>query len=459
MVLQPQLDVQSDTPLYRQLYEYIRSAIDQGALGVGERLPATRELAGHLGLNRTTVSAAYELLESNGLIRGHVGRGSFVAARSVPQDGISFAASRPAAELFPLDEFRQTCEEVIHGPEATAILQLGPPNGYAPLREYLLAQARASGDAGAKDDVLITSGCQQAMDLVSRVLAGAGEPVAVEDPVYPGLRSAFHQHSRLIGLPVDTTGLDVDAAEQTIRSNAPRLTVLSPDFQNPTGTTLSEHNRRRLLTAGVEIGTRIIENDVYGDLRYGGERIRTVRSLDLDCGTILLRSFSKVAFPGLRVGWIIGTRDVIRKLAEAKRWCDLHTDQLSQAVLLRFAETGRLARHRERVLKEGTERLRATLQACAEHLPAGSRFSRPEGGMHLWVELPGGIDTGEVLGRAQAAGVSYLPGNYFGVARDHSHALRLSFAGLAPAQIEKGIASLGAILKQELERAPEPVLV
>ena len=460
MLPKPQLDPASEIPLYRQLYDFIRGSIDDGTLPLGSRLPATRELAGQLGLNRTTVSAAYELLETEGLIRGHVGRGSFVSARSAVEPGISFAASRPSAGLFPLDEFRETCQEVLAGPEAAAILQLGAPNGYGPLREYLLEAARSAGEAAPGDDILITSGCQQALDLVRRALIGAGDSVAVEDPVYPGLRMAFQQGgTRLLGIPVGLRGLDVDALERTLATERPALAALTPDFQNPTGTSLDHATRNRVLCIVKSTGARLIENDIYGDLRYEGERAPTLKALDPGAGTILLRSFSKIAFPGLRVGWIVGPREIVRRLAEAKRWCDLHTDQLSQAVLLRFAETGRLAAHRGRVLRAGTERLRAALDACSRRLPAGSEFTRPEGGMHLWARLPGGIDTAEALGKAQRAGVAYLPGSYFAVTRDHSSALRLSFAGVEPEQIAKGIALLGDVFQEELERAPEPAMV
>jgi 2-aminoadipate transaminase len=460
MLLRPQLDPALQIPLYRQLYDYIRSVIGTGSLPLGARLPATRELAGQLGLNRATVSSAYELLESEGLIRGHVGRGSFVCARTPSDATISFAASRPAADLFPLDDFRQTCREVIERPDALSILQLGVPHGFAPLREYLMELARAAGEAGLNDDILITSGCQQALDLICRVLARPADGVAVEDPVYPGLRSAFQQDGvRLSGIPVDSNGLDTGRLERILKTERPRLVAITPDFQNPTGMSLDSPSREKVLFIVKSHGATLIENDIYGALRYDGARTRTLKSLDPNSGTLLLRSFSKIAFPGLRVGWIIGPREIVRRLAEAKRLCDLHTDQLSQAVMLRFAQTGRLAAHLVRVLSAGRERLRATLEACAAELPEGAEFTRPQGGMHVWIRLPGGIDTAETLGRAQRAGVAYLPGSYFAVTRDHSNALRLSFAAVAPEQIRKGIALLGAVFQEELQRAPEPALV
>jgi 2-aminoadipate transaminase len=179
---------------------------------------------------------------------------------------------------------------------------------------------------------------------------------------------------------------------------------------------------------------------------------------------VLLRSFSKVSFPGLRVGWALGPKPLIDRLRAAKEAADLHTDQLSQAVLLEFAESGRLEAHRARMLRAGAERLAATLEACREYLPAGSGWTQPEGGMNLWVRLPEPLDAADLLARAQREGVSYLPGRYFAVSRMDPGALRLSFAGLTPDQIRRGLAILGKVTKTELEDSartaePSPAMV
>ncbi len=469
MIERLELDEHSATPLYRQVYDSIRLQILGGKLGYGQRLPPTRELAGQLGLNRTTVSAAYELLESHGLISGQVGRGSFVAWRGEPESvsEISFAASRPSELLFPLEEFRECCREVISGPEALSILQLGASTGYAPLRHYLLNEARLRGNATENDEVAVTSGCQQAMDLLARTLLVPGDVVLVEDPVYPGLRNVFAgAGARLIGVPVGETGVDLATLARHARQERPRLIVLTPNFQNPTGTTMPLATRRDVLRVAREAGATIVENDIYGPLRYEGDALPTLKSLDSDSTVVLLGSFSKIAFPGLRVGWLVATRTLIRKIAEAKQWCDLHTDQLSQAVLLRFAQSGRLADHREKMLAAGRERLRAAIEACERELPPGVRFTRPEGGMNLWVELGEGVDDGEMLARAQRSGVHYLPGRAFSAGRDHTGALRISFAGLSPELIARGMSILGGIFREELERVrhqaarePQPALV
>lgn len=471
MIPLPQLDPSSEEPLYKQLHGILRDAIVSGRLARGERIPPTRELAGQLGLNRATVSAAYELLEQEGLLRGHVGRGSYVAGEAesaglkwdeilpplgdavrpaAGAEGISFATARPSEQLFPLDEFRATINEVMDSREAACILQLGSPYGYAPLRRHLRER---SGVVRESDDVLVTNGCQQALDLITRTLVSAGDTVLLEDPVYPGLRNVFQRAAvRAVGVPMGFDGLDMEAVARMLVRERPRLLVVTPNFQNPTGLTMGLAARQALLKAAREARVIVVENDIYGDLRYAGEALPSLKELDATGDVIQLRSFSKIAFPGLRVGWVLGPRAVLARLAEAKQWSDLHTDQLAQAVLWRFAESGRLESHRRRIVEAGVERLRAVLAACEKHLPAGSRFTRPQGGMNLWVRLPEPLDASVLLERAARAGVTYLPGRTFAVSRPEPGGLRLSFAGLTPENIRAGLSVLGEVFRSEWER-------
>ncbi|HLK64792.1 MAG TPA: PLP-dependent aminotransferase family protein [Bryobacteraceae bacterium] len=492
MDFKPALVHDSEVPLYRQVFAHIAGKIRSGELARGERLPATRELAGQLGLNRTTISAAYEMLESEGLIAGQVGRGSFVTGERERDAGgvdwrallersespatpassggfgkhvISFAMSRPSRDLFPLDEVRETCRAVLAREDFADILQLGSPSGYEPLRRHLLDEARRQNLASPGDDLIITNGCQQALDLIGRVLLRPGDAVAVEDPVYTGLKNLLSgMGARLVGIPVGIDGLDPVQAERILEREHPRFLVVTSNFQNPTGATVPLAARLALLEAAAAAGVPIVENDAYGELRYAGESLPAIKQLDKSGGTVLLRSFSKVSFPGLRVGWVMGPKLLVDRLRQAKEAADLHTDQLSQAVLLEFAESGRLEAHRGRMLAAGAERLAATLESCRAYLPAGTRWTRPEGGMNVWVRLPEPLDASELLSRAQKEGVAYLPGQYFAVSRRETGALRLSFAGLPPDQIRSGLAILGRIVSGELEAAsrsfePAPAMV
>jgi len=196
----------------------------------------------------------------------------------------------------------------------------------------------------------------------------------------------------------------------------------------------------------------VVEMDLYRDLRYSGAAIPTIQELVPEAQVLVLRSFSKIAFPGLRVGWVTGPRALVARLVETKQWTDLHTDHFSQAVLLRFLETKRLERHRKRVVQAGAACLKAAVEACERELPRGSEFTRPAGGMNLWVTLPRPIDAGAVLERAQRAGVTYMPGSYFAVEQPQPGSLRLSFAGLPAELVSEGIARLGRVAAEELQR-------
>jgi 2-aminoadipate transaminase len=472
-------DTSSETPLYRQLFDAIAREIESGGMKAGDRLPPTRVLATRLGLNRTTVSAAYALLEEQHLIHGHVGRGSFVAAPAsarkldaldwesllprlassappAPQSSISFSTSRPSDELFPMEQFRKVAREVIDSSDAREILQLGSPLGYAPLRRYLSEEAANQGVLRPGDDLVITNGCQQALDLLARLLFTKGETVIVEDPVYHGLLRVFERAAAtIIPAPVGERGVDPATLQALLARHSPKAIVLTPSFQNPTGATIPGPERARIIELAREYRAVLIENDIYGELRYRGEPEESLKKADQSGNVILLRSYSKVSFPGLRVGWVIAPKPLIARLVELKQTSDLHSDQLSQAVLLRFAQSGELARHIERTRAAGALQLKTALNACERYLPPESKFSHPEGGINLWVQLPFPLDAAALLPSVQSKGVSYLPGTYFSPSRSHGNSLRLSFGGLTPAQIEQGIRTIGEVASNELAARAE----
>jgi 2-aminoadipate transaminase len=476
MEIRPSLDPQSGVPIYRQLGSYLQHLIEAGDLHPGDRLPPTRELAGQLGLNRTTISAAYELLETAGLIKGEVGRGSYVcsgqdrrpenlnwsraltASVSTPVSSpagnavsglISFTSSRPSEKLFPIEEFRDCCREVLESRNLKTLMQLGSPGGYEPLRRYLLDRAIQSGIARETDDILITNGCQQALDLLRRALIRAGDKVALEEPVYPGLKNLFLEAgAELIGIPAGTSlqgeGIDLYSMQRAFDAGA-KVLVVTPSFQNPTGATIPAGHRTEICRMASAAGIAVIENDIYSELTYdAGNSVPRLK--ELDPNVILLGSFSKIAFPGIRVGWIVAPRPVIARATELKQLADLHTDHLSQAFLLRFAESGKLARHQAIVIAAAKEKLKALDQSCRRYL-AGCTWKVPGGGMNMWIDLPAGLDAVALRGLAQQAGIDYLPGRYFSISRSLDSGLRLSFAGLEPNEIRKGIEILGTLIQ------------
>jgi len=396
------------------------------------------------------------------MIRGHVGRGSYVQPRAEarrwdaapsttapPAIGtISFNTSRPAEDLFPIEDFRVAAGEFLASQDLPAVLQLGSPAGFEPLRAHLMESLRSGQVAKPGDDLLITNGCQQALDLLQRTFVEPGDRVAIEDPVYPGVREVFQRAGAAVS---GYAGLD--ELESLCRRERAKIVVVTPNFQNPTGQTLTLAERHAILRLAGVYGFIVVENDIYSPLRYQGAALPSLKQLDGAGDVIQLGSFSKISFPGLRVGWMVGPKPALARCIDVKQWMDLHTDQLSQAILLRFAQSGRLEVHRRRVIEAGAERLGVAVKACDEHLGPRIEFTRPEGGMNLWVTLPEGMDAAQLAPRATQLGVSYLAGRYFSVTRPHASSLRLSFAGLPPAQIESGIRLLGGLFRREMEQA------
>jgi len=484
------LDRESHLPLYSQIAAQMREMIGRGALKLGDRLPANRELARSLGVNRSTVTTAYEELTADGLISSHVGRGTFVSAmppakssaaaeeRVLPSpmpwgalladqrrdrwmDGmgdvqarrevISLAYALPPAELFPLDEFRHSVDRVLRK-GGSALLQLGATSGYAPLQQYLAAQMALLGVNARPDEILITNGCQQSLDLVRRVLVRPGDEVAVESPTYPGALSIFcGPQAKYVSIPVGDRGPDLDVLADVLAQRRLKLIYTVPSFHNPTGVTMDLAARRRLIELAAKYRVPIVEDDIYRDLRYEGAALPPLKALDRYGLVIYINSFSKVGFPGLRVGWVVAPRVVIEHLGAEKQRADLHASLLAQAAICDFAKQGLLAKHINRSKKAYAQRRDAMLAALERHFPAEASWNRPEGGMALWVRLPEPLDAGRILLRAAEQGVSFSPGEHFYACSPQPAMLRLAFSAAAPAQIEEAIKRLGAVVKSSLQ--------
>ncbi len=492
-----QLQPESHVPLYIQLRDQLRALVHSGELRPGDRIPASRELAGQLGVHRTTVANAYAELESEGLIQGHVGRGTFIRTMSqslgitppppsagnggvrweslfadergeealsrlmhaVPERGVSFVVARPAEEFFPVEEFRNCCNAVLRR-EAARILQLGPSDGYAPLKEVLVQLLRSEGLQVKDENLLITDGCQQALDLLCKAFLRPADAVVLENPTYPGAIAIFAgARVRCLGVPVRTDaelGVDIGALEATLVANRVKLIVLTPDFHNPTGTTLGLAARRRLLEIAARHQVPVVEDHIYARLRAGGNQVASLKQLDRANLVIQIDSFSKVAFPGLRVGWCIAPENVIERLRLVKQTTDLHTDQLAQATLAEFTRRGLLMRHLTRMRKVYSSRLAALEEALEKHMPGEVRWTHPQGGMCLWVELPPGFDASELLIHVRERGVLFAPGRYFYFQNPQPNTLRLGFAGLDEQQISRGTATLAELLRVEMRKRQHP---
>jgi 2-aminoadipate transaminase len=492
-----QLQTESHIPLYIQLRDQLRALVHSGELRSGDRIPASRELAGQLGVHRTTVANAYAELESEGLIRGHVGRGTFIcgmpvkqfspAPRSngnggamrweslfadergdeglsrlmpdVPPGAIAFTAARPPEEFFPIDDFRRCVNAVLHR-EGRRVLQLGSTDGYGPLKSALLERFRSEGLNIRAEQLLITDGCQQAIDLVCKAFLRPGDSVALENPAYPGAIALFAgARVRTLAVGVETdpartghVGLDVDALEAVLLQNRVKLIFVTPDYHNPTGTALAAASRRRLLELAARYQVPVIEDSIYARLRLRGNPVPSLKALDSSGNVIQIDSFSKIAFPGLRVGWCIGAESAIERLRLVKQSTDLHTDQLSQAAMAEFIRRGYFARHIAKMKKVYRSRLEAMEEALEKHMPESTGWTRPEGGMTLWVTLPPGFDAGELLIHARERGILFLPGRYFYFQHPQPNTLRLGFASVDEKRIARGIETFCELLKAELRK-------
>jgi 2-aminoadipate transaminase len=264
---------------------------------------------------------------------------------------------------------------------------------------------------------------------------------------------------RCVGIPVEANaeklgyaGLDVNVLESVLMQNRVKLLLVTPDFHNPTGTTLPIAERRRLLELAARYQVPIIEDRIYARLRVRGTPVPSLKALDRHGLVIQIDSFSKVAFPGLRVGWCVGPENVMERLRLVKQATDLHTDQLSQATLAEFVRRGHLDRHMARMKKVYGARLEALEKALEQHMPEGTSWTRVDGGMAVWVTLPPGFDAGELLIHVRERGVLFIPGRYFFIQNPQLNTLRLGFAGLDEKQIARGIQTLGALIESELQK-------
>jgi DNA-binding transcriptional MocR family regulator len=344
--------------------------------------------------------------------------------------------------------------------EATEVLNLGPSDGYAPLKEALLDLLQHDGIPARDENLLITDGCQQSLDLISKAFVRPGDSVILENPTYPGAVAIFNgTRARCLGVPMRThaepgtpLGLDLEALEATLAANRVKLVVLTPDFQNPTGTSMPLASRRKVLDLASRHQVPVVEDHIYARLHAREDRLPSLKQLDRSNIVIHIDSFAKVAFPGLRVGWIVAPAAAIERLRVVKQTTDLHTDQLAQATLAEFLRRGMFSKHVAKMRKVYASRLVALDEALRKYMPEETRWTRPEGGMCLWLELPPGFDASELLIHSKERGVLFAPGRYFYAQNPLPNALRLGFAALDEKQIARGVMTLAELLRVEMRK-------
>jgi len=374
-------------------------------------------------------------------------------------DMISFAGGLPAPEVFPVAEFQAACQRVLaeHGPQA---LQYSTTEGYRPLREMIARHMARYGIVVEPDNVLITSGSQQALDLIGKIFINPGDRLLVEKPTYVGALQAWNAYqAEYIAVPLDDNGLRTDDIETALRAG-PKFIYVLPNFHNPAGVTMALERRQVLVELAHRYGVPIIEDDPYGQLRYEGDHLPPLVILDgrlhasegapYSGNVLYLSTFSKTLAPGLRLGWVVAPAEVIRRLVQAKQGADLHTSTLTQMVAYEVARGGFLDRHVRLIREVYRERRDAMLMALAKYFPTGVHWTAPHGGLFLWVTLPQPMDAAEILKAAIDERVAFVPGASFFPDGSGQNTFRLNFSNATPAKIDEGMRRLGGVLHRAL---------
>jgi 2-aminoadipate transaminase len=365
-------------------------------------------------------------------------------------DIISFAGGVPNPDTFADGQIARIAQELLLS-EGKALLQYGITEGYRPFRETAMELMKARGIACSLEQVIATSGATQGIDAACKTLLNEGDAILVESPTFLGALQIFNSYEAMI-VPVgmDEDGVMLEDAEDKMRRYHPKFFYIVPNFQNPTGRTLSLERRRKLVELAGKYGVMILEDDPYGDLRYAGQALPPVKSFDEEGGVIYLMSFSKTISPGLRVGAAVAPQPVIAKMTVAKQCADTHTPNLTQAIVDRYVREGLLNENLPRALQSYSLQLRAMLGAMEAHFPETARFTRPEGGLFVWCTLPEGVDALELLKEAVIEKVAFIPGTHFYDGGGHENTLRLNFSACGHARIEKGIEILGRVIAKHM---------
>ncbi|NOK86186.1 MAG: hypothetical protein GFH27_549411n16 [Chloroflexi bacterium AL-W] len=488
------LDRDGEEPIYRQLIQSIKLQIESGELHAGTRLPASRDLARQLNISRISVVNAYAELRAEGYLSAHAGRGTFVSKEvngasndsrpasvntvtenTAPDDSIrdlmrlgrkpgviSFSSGSPPVEFFPINHLKEAMNTVIDRDGARA-LNYEMPEGYAPLRSAIRDYVSALGIQCSPNQVLITGGTQQALDLVIQAVLSEGDTLITENPTYIGMIDiARTRRVNLHGICVDSEeGIALDRLENYIIDNDPKLIYVMPTFQNPTSHVMPLHRRRQLLNLANDYNVPILEDGIYHEFRYEGESLPPLKALDENGIVIHASGFTKMLLPGVRIGYIIADGRYYQRLVRIKQAADISTPGLNQRAIHHMLERGVLSGQLERNNREILRRRDAALDAAEKHLPPGTRWSVPQGGLTLWAELPRtGPNSAELYVTAIQHGVAYAIGNVFYTNGGGNYRMRLNFGAHTPEKIEEGFRRLGRAWRElatdyaEMDKSP-----
>lgn len=373
-------------------------------------------------------------------------------------DIISFAGGLPNPDAFPIDEIQDITRRVLEEKGKLA-LQYGPTEGIRSLRETLANRCKKDGMDASSDNVLITTGSQQGLDVIGRIFLDPGDTIIVELPTYLGAINAFRAYEvNFEGIPLDKDGMRIDLLEDKIedlkkKGITPKFIYVVPTFQNPAGVVMPENRRRKLVDIANEHDLLIIEDDPYGKLIYEGDFVRPIKSFDDEGRVIYLSTFSKILSPGFRLAWIVADEEIIRKLSIGKQALDLCSNTFAQYIANEFIESGYLDLHIMRIIEMYRPKRDRMMESIKKYFPEDTICHKPRGGMFAWVTLPGDIDTEEMFLDAIKEKVAYIHGKAFHVDGGGASSMRLNFSYSSEELIEEGIKRLGKVIERKLKEA------
>ncbi len=482
-------DRNAPQPVYRQLASYLEKLIENGRLLPGEKLPASRELAGALRLSRNTINQAYQTLLDRQLVHAHVGQGTFVArspitvesrqerpaghrefvwdalystrARHLPSNlrrlsqgpvpiEFDFEAGRVDTPSLPTQELTRAYRQAIDR-DLAALANKLTAAGWFPLRRAIAHNLISRGIECDAEHVMITTGAQQALDLLARVLLDPGDLFAIEQPGYFGATLAFTSaEAEPVGIHVDSEGLDTCQLERTLRRRRLKMIYTTPAVQSPTGVVMSARRREELLALAEEHQTPIIEDDYDGELRLDSPAVGAIKVLDRAGKVVYVGTFSKAVFPGMRLGYVVASPVLLQKLTAAKATSDLGSAVLDQAALTELFESGGLERHVRRVRKLYIERTRTALDTLEDSLPEDAHWRAPAGGNSLWITMPRGVTRKSLEGKLRRAGIRAPFGDAFWLQPPEQVSVYLSVANMEGDDLRQGLTRFAECVWQAL---------
>jgi DNA-binding transcriptional MocR family regulator len=484
-----EIDRESKTPVYIQISDQLRRQIITGEIPAGRRLPSERKLAECLGVNRTTVLNAFEVLKSENLLEAAIGSGTVVREADREEETPAGTVAEPVwnqlfsryatrlesglvGDLLALASRRDVISfatgiaspdsgpaEILEGLEADVLLKENirallhsPTEGFLSLRTAMCALMQKRGVFCRPDEVMLLAGSQQGIDLASRIFIDPGDIVVLEEPTYfPAIQVFKAAGARIMTVPVDDQGMKVEQLEQLLTRYRPKLIYTVPTYQNPTGTEMTLERRRRLVELASRCNVVVLEDDAYGDLCYESGQQPLIKSLDAGGHVIYLSTFSKNVYSGLRLGWIVADKKIVRQFSSAKQLMDLHSSSLSQWLVERFVSSGAIAAHLKKVCVEYKERRDLMVSALNRYAPAGASWNTPAGGYYIWCRLPRGFSADRLVSKAAGYGVTFIPGRPFYVSGEGDDHIRLNFTYAPKNKIDDGVRLLCKAMRALLD--------